>query len=36
VIDALKDYYETYGACGGRVKYAWGQKVDSLVEETAI
>ncbi len=34
VIDALKDYYEQYNACGGRVKYKWGQKVDSIVEET--
>ena len=34
VIDALTDYYTTYNACGGRVKYAWGQKVDAQVTET--
>lgn len=34
VIDSLSNYYETYNACGGRVKYKWGQKVDAKVEET--
>lgn len=34
VIDALNNYYTTYNACGGRVKYKWGQKVDSQIEET--
>lgn len=34
VIDAMTSYYQTYNACGGRVKYKWGQKVDSQVEET--
>lgn len=34
VIDALNAYYLTYNACGGRVKYEWGQKVDSQVEAT--
>jgi selenocysteine lyase/cysteine desulfurase len=34
VIDALTDYYTTYNACGGRVKYAWGQKVDAQVADT--
>lgn len=34
VIDALNDYYMTYNACGGRVKYKWGQKVSSGVEST--
>lgn len=34
VIDALTSYYTTYNACGGRVKYKWGQKVDKQVEET--
>jgi len=34
VIDSLNSYYTTYNACGGRVKYKWGQKVDSKVEET--
>ena len=34
IIDSLTEYYEKYNACGGRVKYKWGQKVDSKVEET--
>ncbi|TFD83204.1 aminotransferase class V-fold PLP-dependent enzyme [Cryobacterium lactosi] len=34
VIDALTDYYTSYNACGGRVKYAWGQKVDNAVADT--
>lgn len=34
IIDALNEYYTKFNACGGRVKYKWGQKVDSLVEET--
>lgn len=34
VIDAITDYYQTYNACGSRVKYKWGQKVDSAVEAT--
>ena len=34
VINSLTEYYENYNACGGRVKYKWGQKVDSIVEET--
>lgn len=34
VVDALTDYYSNFNACGGRVKYKWGQKVDSIVEET--
>ena len=34
VIDAILDYYKTYNACGGRVKYKWGRKVDSEVEAT--
>lgn len=34
VIDSLTEYYEKYNACGGRVKYKWGQKVDSIIEET--
>jgi cysteine desulfurase/selenocysteine lyase len=32
VIDALNDYYTTYNACGERVKYKWGQKVDAGTE----
>lgn len=31
VIDALEEYYTSYGACGGRVKYAWGNRVDEAV-----
>ncbi|POH67156.1 MULTISPECIES: aminotransferase class V-fold PLP-dependent enzyme [Cryobacterium] len=34
VIDALTDYYTTYNACGGRVKYVWGLKVDAAVADT--
>jgi cysteine desulfurase/selenocysteine lyase len=34
VIDALNEYYTTYGTCGERVKYAWGVKVDENVEKT--
>ncbi|MBR3164390.1 aminotransferase class V-fold PLP-dependent enzyme [Candidatus Saccharibacteria bacterium] len=34
VIDALNRYYTEHNSCGERVKYAWGQTTDSLVEET--
>lgn len=34
VIDSMNSYYKTNNACGGRVKYEWGQKVDSQVEDT--
>lgn len=34
MIDAVTQYYREYNACGGRVKYAWGEKVDSLVSNT--
>ena len=34
VIAAVTDYYRQYNACGGRVKYAWGEKVDCIVAET--
>lgn len=34
VIDSLTEYYKKYNACGGRVKYKWGQKVDGKIEET--
>jgi cysteine desulfurase/selenocysteine lyase len=34
VIDALNNYYKTYNACGGRVKYEWGKKVDDQVDAT--
>lgn len=33
VIDAMAEYFQIYNACGGRVKYAWGMKVDEKVEE---
>jgi selenocysteine lyase/cysteine desulfurase len=32
VLDALTEYYTTYNACGGRVKYAWGTRVDEEVD----
>ena len=31
VIDAERDYYAHYNACGGRVQYGWGKKVDERV-----
>ncbi|TFD78278.1 aminotransferase class V-fold PLP-dependent enzyme [Cryobacterium fucosi] len=31
VLDALTEYYTSYNACGGRVKYAWGRRVDDEV-----
>ena len=34
VIHAETEYYTTYNACGERVKYKWGMKVDEHVEET--
>lgn len=34
VIDAVNDYYLNFNACGERVKYAWGKKVDELVSDT--
>lgn len=34
VIDSLTDYYQNFNACGGRVKYAWGQQVDQKVADT--
>lgn len=34
VIDALTDYYTTHNACGDRVKYAWGRRVDEQVDAT--
>ncbi len=33
VIDAEVDYYHHFNSCGGRVKYAWGQKTDQKVEQ---
>ncbi|TFD32259.1 aminotransferase class V-fold PLP-dependent enzyme [Cryobacterium cryoconiti] len=34
VVDALTAYYTEYNACGGRVKYAWGTRVDREVQDT--
>jgi selenocysteine lyase/cysteine desulfurase len=34
VIDAMAEYYTQYNACGGRVKYAWGKRVDTEVAAT--
>lgn len=34
VIDALTEYYTGYGACGDRVKYAWGRRVEDGVAAT--
>lgn len=34
VIDAMADYFHNYNACGGRVKYEWGLKVDRMIEGT--
>ncbi len=34
VIDAIVNYYTEYNACGGRVKYPWGVRVDTEVEQT--
>ncbi|TFD39641.1 aminotransferase class V-fold PLP-dependent enzyme [Cryobacterium sp. TMT1-19] len=33
VLDALTEYYTEYNACGGRVKYAWGTRVDREVQD---
>jgi len=34
VINAFEDYVLHYNACGGRVKYAWGKRVDDAVVAT--
>ena len=34
VIDAMQTYFKEYNACGGRVKYEWGKRVDEEVENT--
>ncbi len=34
VQDALSAYFREFNACGGRVKYDWGKRVDEAVEET--
>ena len=36
VIDAIDEYYLDYNACGERVKYDWGIKVDDQVEATRL
>ncbi len=33
VINAEMEYYHSFGACGGRVKYQWGKMVDQKVSE---
>jgi len=33
VIDALETYFHEYNACGERVKYAWGRRVDEAVAD---
>lgn len=32
VIETMQTYYHEYNACGGRVKYQWGRKVDEEIE----
>jgi len=34
VLDAMDDYYREYNACGDRVKYEWGRKVDQAIATT--
>ncbi len=34
VIDAINKYFYEYNACGGRVKYEWGKRVDEGIEDT--
>ena len=34
VVDAVNEYYLEYNACGGRVKYDWGIKVDEKILAT--
>ncbi|MGB4778476.1 aminotransferase class V-fold PLP-dependent enzyme [Microbacterium sp.] len=34
VIDAMAEYYTQYNACGDRVKYDWGRRVDARVAAT--
>lgn len=34
VIDAINSYYTNFNACGDRVKYRWGQQVDTKLEDT--
>jgi len=32
VVDSMNEYFYKYGACGGRVKYQWGKRVDEELE----
>lgn len=34
VQDAMMKYFQEFNACGGRVKYDWGRRVDEAVEKT--
>lgn len=34
VVEAMERYYYQHNSCGERVKYAWGEKTDELVEGT--
>ncbi len=34
IVDAEMEYYQKYNACGGRVKYRWGEEVDKKVDGT--
>lgn len=34
VLDAMLTYFHQFNACGGRVKYDWGKRVDEEVERT--
>lgn len=34
VVEAMEQYYYQHNSCGERVKYSWGEKTDSLVEDT--
>lgn len=34
VQDAMFSYFKEFNACGGRVKYEWGKRVDEEVEKT--
>lgn len=35
VTEALQNYYNDYNACGSRVSYTWGQRVDEGVQKPA-
>ena len=36
ILDAMNEYFQEYNACGGRVKYEWGKRVDEKVEEVRM